>query len=330
MVTDGMVAGRELYEGMRGELDKKAEQEKLSKLVTHDPTLPVIGERKKLPKLKDLRPTSDELLKMTIKQKSDLIAKMKFVERRRSQAFNSTHESLVKKVETGKLNPCAAAEVEKQWAIAKNAPKRDDAKEEERRRIQAEREKIKLKHAKISAEDNYNFNELLKNTYKQFKKANTQFQTQKLMRKIVEQGSLYGVPSTQITDSHLEEHEETEIARPVNFLREGEIENLYEHFREEIERMKEEDQHEAEVQRERNKKINILGSEEMSASKGSVKSTAWMKIGKQAEVPVKITTFDDAKTDTRMSRAKSVPRTAKSLPSALTEDEKKLLRERVK
>ena len=61
------------------------------------------------------------------------------------------------------------------WQTMGEKTKLKDNKGEEKRQVQNEREQIKLKYAKISAEDNYNFNELLKNTYKQFKKANTQF-----------------------------------------------------------------------------------------------------------------------------------------------------------
>ena len=62
-VTDGMVAGRKLRMDMQIEIDHKATADKMVVSTGH---LPIIGERK-LPKMKDLRPTSDELLKMTIK-----------------------------------------------------------------------------------------------------------------------------------------------------------------------------------------------------------------------------------------------------------------------
>ena len=146
------------------------------------------------------------------------------------------------------------------------------------------------------------------------------------MRKIVEQGSLYGVPSTQMSDSLLDEHDQTEIQKPVNFLREGELEMLYEQFKDEIEKLKEEEDSEA------NKRHLTIKTEEQtsaSKSKGSVQSTAWMKIGQKTEQPMKITNVDDSKT--LVSRSKSVPRTSKGpLPNQLTEDEKKQLRERVK
>ena len=62
------------------------------------------------------------------------------------------------------------------------------------------------------------------------------------MRKIAEQGSLYGVPSVQVPQDDLEERTETEIAKPIQFLREGDIENLYGQFKDEIERMHENDE----------------------------------------------------------------------------------------
>ena len=96
------------------------------------------------------------------------------------------------------------------------------------------------------------------------------------MRKIIENGSLYGVPSAQITDDMLnEEMDEPDIQKPVNFLREGAIEGLYEQFKEEIEKLKEEETQMTEKTMDRDtsetkqlrKTLSVPGSDEESADK---------------------------------------------------------------
>ena len=89
-----MKAGEKLRIDMQKGFDQKNAYEKSFKSDKVD-GLPMIDKRR-LPTLKELRPTSDELLKMTVKQKGELVAKLKFVERRRSMAVKNTNESLLR------------------------------------------------------------------------------------------------------------------------------------------------------------------------------------------------------------------------------------------
>ena len=89
-----MEAGEKLRIDMQKGFDQKHAYEKSFKSDKAD-GLPMIDKRR-LPTLKELRPTSDELLKMTVKQKGELVAKLKFVERRRSMAVKNTNESLLR------------------------------------------------------------------------------------------------------------------------------------------------------------------------------------------------------------------------------------------
>jgi hypothetical protein len=137
------------------------------------------------------------------------------------------------------------------------------------------------------------------------------------------------VPSVQVPQDDLEERTETEIAKPVQFLREGDIENLYDQFKDEIERMREDGEIENKPktpEKEANQ-FNVHSSEGESKDKAS---TGWIRVNKPADLPMKIVNFTDGPSSV-ISRAKSVPRPSrKALPNQLNENERKQLKEAIK
>lgn len=114
------------------------------------------------------------------------------------------------------------------------------------------------------------FNELLKTTLKQIAKANKEFTEQRLMSKIKENGSLYAVPSSNNTaDAELEEamaSADPIISKPVGLMREGDILELYEQFRDEIEKIRAEEYRQQEKKQAAKAESNIKKHKEKAAN----------------------------------------------------------------
>ena len=145
------------------------------------------------------------------------------------------------------------------------------------------------------------FNELLKTTMKQISKANKEFTEKRLMNKIKENGSLYAVPSTNATaDAELEEamtSADPIISKPVGLMREGDILELYEEFREEIEKIRAEEYRQQEKRQAakaessmKNKKHDE--SEDFESEMIDTVSQSPSRQGDSRNRPVKITKAD--------------------------------------
>lgn len=111
----------------------------------------------------------------------------------------------------------------------------------------------------MTAQENQHFEELYKKTLKDIHVANREYTQQKLLQKIKENGSLYAVPSTNESSNETEMREliakmEPVIAKPDKFLKDQQITDLYKSFREEIQKIQEEENAARKMKEEAQKK----------------------------------------------------------------------------
>ena len=117
--------------------------------------------------------------------------------------------------------------------------------------------------------ENQHFEDLFKQTMKQIEEVNGQFMTGKLMEKIKEKGSLYGMKASEKQQDQEEKPgqsftqkrnaAEPTIARPDKLLKGKLVFDLYDEFEDQIKKVREEEEEEAEKKQalalERKKKL---------------------------------------------------------------------------
>lgn len=150
-------------------------------------------------------PKAQALITMAPAEKQDLFSRLKYVQRKVHQQKDSDPIEINKKVASGDLNPCEAhakiAAIEQAQASSKKvAPQITETQalqDRERKTKSVQRAAIKAAFSGMNQLENQQFEELFKQTMKQISQANGQFQTHKLMDKIKEKGSLYGMQNEE-------------------------------------------------------------------------------------------------------------------------------------
>lgn len=190
------------------ELKKQSENEKSNSF------LPSLQDKNGKIDVMRFRPSAQALITMAPAEKEDLFLKLKFIQKKAAQQNLQDPNEITRRVAAGDLNPCEAhskiqnleeARLDSSRTAVPELSAVQSAADQKRKAKSVERTAIKAAFSGMTQLENQHFEDLFKQTMKQISEVNGQFMTGKLMEKIKEKGSLYGMKASNNEDHDQEE-----------------------------------------------------------------------------------------------------------------------------